>query len=171
MKLPNYIVAVSLALLGLVASPLHAATRPSKISAFGGSCPGGVTASATGVAYTGTTQGFFATSKARETGTLSLTSTLTGGGSTIGWSEKYQFNKRSFTYTLFSSGTGASGSGTAHISTHVISFSAILNVGGTTYTIQGTIRQTKHRIFVDEILSGSGSAAAFDYVLRRTGKH
>jgi hypothetical protein len=171
MKLQTIVVAVSVALFGLLASPLHAATRPSKISAFGGSCPGGVTASATGVAYSGTTQGFFSTAKTKEVGTLSLTSTLTGGGSTIGWSEKYQFNKHSFNYTLFSNGTGAGGSGTANISTHVITFSANLNVFGTPYTLQGTIRQTKHRIFVDEILNGNGSAAAFNYVLRRPGKH
>jgi hypothetical protein len=165
------VVAVSIVVLGLVASPLHAATQPSKISAFGGSCPGSVTANASGVAYSGTTQGFFATSKTREIGTLRLTSTLTGGGSTIGWSEKYQFNKRALTYTLFTNGTGAVGSGTANISAHVITFSATFTVFSSVYTVQGTIRQTKHRIFVDEILSTSGSAATFDYVLRRTGKH
>jgi len=171
MKLPISIVAGSLAVVGLVASPLHAATRPSKISAFGGSCSGGVTASSGGLAYSGTTQGSFSTAKTREVGTLSLTSTLNGGGSTIGLSEKYQFNKHSFSYTLFISGAAAIGTGTANISAHVISFSAILNVSGSTYTLQGTIRQTKHRIFVDEILTTGGTATAFDYVLRRTGKH
>lgn len=171
MKLPTSVAAVSIIVLGFVASPLHAQKRPSKISAFGGSCAGSVTASSGGFAYSGATQGSFSTSKFREIGTLSLTSTLNGGGSTIPLSEKYQFNKHSFSYTLFISGAAAIGTGTANISAHVISFSAILNVSGSTYTLQGTIRQTKHRIFVDEILTTGGTATAFNYVLRRTGKH
>lgn len=107
----------------------------------------------------------------REIGTLSLTSSINSGGSTLNLSEKYQFNKHSFSYTLFIGGGSAFGTGTANISASVITFSAILNASGTTYSIQGTIRQTKHRIFVDEILSGSGSATSFNYVLRRPGKH
>gem|GEM_PF-5708332 len=53
----------------------------------------------------------------------------------------------------------------------MITFFATFNFSSSSYTLQGTIRQTKHRIFVDEILSTSGSAVAFDYVLRRAGKH
>jgi hypothetical protein len=171
MKLPNPVVAVSLAVLGLAISPLHAATRPSKISAFGGPCPGGVTASASGTVVSGTTQGSFSTSKVREVGTLSLTSSVNSGGTTVGLAEKYQFNKHSFSYTLFIGGGSVFGTGTANISTHVIKFSAVINASGSTFSIQGTIRQTKHRLFVDEILSGSGSSTSFDYVLRRPGKH
>jgi hypothetical protein len=171
MKLPNSVVAVSLAVLGLAAASLHAATRPSKISAFGGPCPGGITISSSGLSLSGSTQGSFSTSKVREIGTLSLTSTLSQGGSATFWSEKYQFNKRSLTYTISVSTGAAIGTGTAHISAHAITYSAGFVFAGIPYTIQGTIRQTKHRIFVDEILTGNGSSAPIDYVLRRPGKH
>jgi hypothetical protein len=171
MKLPPSVVAVFVAVLGLVASPLHAAKPPSKISAFGGSCPGGVTASAGGLAYSGTTQGSFSTAKTREIGTLSLSSILNGNGTSQGISEKYQFNKHSLGYTIFVGGGAAFGNGTANISAHVITYSAVFVLASSTYTLQGTIRQTKHRLFVDEILTGNGISTSFNYVLRRTGKH
>jgi hypothetical protein len=171
MKLPNSAVTVFIAVLGLAASTLDAAVRPSKISAFGGSCPGGLTIISNGTSLSGPTQGFFSTSKTRELGTLNLTSTLTQGGTTAAWAEKYQFNKHSFSYTLSVSGAIAFGMGTANISAHVITYSSVFVFGSITYSLQGTIRQTKHRLFVDEIVSGNGSSTPVDYVLRRPGKH
>jgi len=161
---------VVLLLLAAAAIPAHAAKKPklSKISAYAGSCPGSCLFSGSGFTYTGNTQGSFVAARRQEVGTLTLNSIITDGSSSAGLLESYQFRNRSFFYTISVAGsTSGAGSGTASITTHVINFSATFAISSSPYNLIGTIRQTKHRIFVTEVLSTSGSSATISYTLRR----
>jgi hypothetical protein len=162
---------LALVLLATAAIPAHAAKKPkfSKLSAYAGSCPGSCLFSSSGFTYTGNTQGSFVAARRQEVGTLTLNSVITNGSSSAGLLESYQFRNRSFFYTISVAGSSSgAGSGTASITPHVISYSATFTISSLTYNLTGTIRQTKNRIFVNEVLSASGSSSAtISYTLRR----
>jgi hypothetical protein len=161
----------ALFLVALAALPAHAAKKPklSKISGYAGSCPGSIVFSGSGFTYLGSTQGTFSASRRQENGILTLNSVISDGSTSAGLLESFQFRKRSLFYTISVAGssTGA-GSGTASITPHVINYSATFTISSLTYTLIGTVRQTKHRLFINEVLSASGSGSAtISYTLRR----
>jgi len=160
----------ALFLATLAALPVHAAKKPklSKISAYAGSCPGSIVFSGSGFTYLGTTQGSFSASRRQENGILTLNSIISDGSTSAALLESFQFRKRSLFYTISAAGSGGGGSGTASITPHVISYSATFTISSLTYTLIGTIRQTKHHLFISEVLSASGSGSAtISYTLRR----
>jgi len=162
---------VALMLLAITAIPAHAAKNPklSKLSAYAGSCPGSCLFSGGGSTYSGSTQGSFVASRRQEVGTLTLNSVIGNGSFSAGLLESYQFRNHSFFYTISVVGSSSGvGSGTASITPHVISYSATFTISSLTYNLIGTIRQTKNRIFVNEVLSASGSGSVnISYTLRR----
>jgi len=162
------ILSLAIVVIGAFTAQSEAATKASKISAYAGRSTGTCTfvvPSAT--TASGPSNGSFKASKKKERGSLVLTSALSGGIFTGNTVETYQFNNHALTYSLTLSTGSGSGSGTAHIGKNVIAYSGTFTFFGVPYTLQGTIRQTKKRIFVSETLNNGFGTATFTYSLKR----
>jgi len=170
---PGKIAAMKIRLLALAAAALSlplagAATKePSLISAFAGPHNGSVNFAG----FPGPTVGRFTASKKKESGTLTLQSSILQGSSTFGITELYTFNKRSATLTLSQGGSTPvviPGFGRAKISKNKISYTITLSVPGSPSPafIFGTMRLAKnHHLTVQETLSSSGTSAILLYQL------
>jgi hypothetical protein len=166
------ILVLALAIVGALAASGEAATRPnSKISAFGGAVRGNVVLNIPGTTGgAGTTNGGFTVSRSRERGTLRLNSTITSGVFAGPFVETFQFQNRRLVYTLALTTGSGTGVCTARIGRSVISYSGSFLFLGTSYGLQGTIRQTRTRLIVQELVSSPGGLATFSYSLRRRAR-
>ncbi|HVE16775.1 MAG TPA: hypothetical protein VNB29_08555 [Chthoniobacterales bacterium] len=119
----------------------------------------------------GSTTGNFKASKKKETGTLTLQSFLSGGGSSLTFNEQLSFNKRRVTWNLsedFGGGVvmGAFGVGTASIKKNVITYSIPFSASGTPGFLTGTIKLAKNgHLAVQESISIGGTSASLIYQL------
>jgi len=157
---------LAIAALGLSLPLADAATKEaSLISAYAG--PHNGTLSAQGAI--GTTIGNFQTSKKKETGTLTLQTSLFLSGLSFGLTEQISFNKKSVTWVLSQSGSSTvtiSGTGTARITKNTISYTVPISVSGSTGILFGTIKRAKNNhLTVQESISASGSSLLLFYQL------
>ena len=164
-----HLLAASALLLGAL-SPVSAkpsAKEPSTISSYAGHHNGTLIVSGSAA---GTTTGNFRASKKKDTGKLTLSSTVAQSGTTFLLSEQFTFNKRKVSYIFTESFGGSSivgvGSGTAKIRKNTITYSLVFIANGTAIPVQGTIRLAKnHHITITETLTVSGSPLVLIYQL------
>jgi hypothetical protein len=142
------------------------ASKPSKISVFGGRYSGSVSYGGGGQLYFGTTTGNFFASKKKETGTLSLNSVLAG---TLFLGETFAIRNRQLIYTINAGGSGGGGVGTATAGKNRISYSGTFSVGGIPYSLFGTMRVHKRKLVITEIISGN-VVLNVNYNLTKSGK-
>ncbi|HVE15080.1 MAG TPA: hypothetical protein VNB29_00025 [Chthoniobacterales bacterium] len=138
-----------------------AAPKPSKISDFDAKYSGVVFLSASGLGASGSASGTFKSSKTKESGTFTLTSSAVASGTPVGFSMRYQFTKRALLYTFSESLNGtvaatAVGSGSASISKKKITYSAVFTFGSNTFFVSGTMIRSKNGLTVTEVLSPVG---------------
>jgi hypothetical protein len=166
---------LSLAMAGAVAlftsGAIGATDDASKISEFAGKYRGTASLTQNSVPpASGSAIGNFRASKKKENGTLLIASVLSNGSTPVALQESYNFNGRSFTYTLSAAGSSASGFGRANVSKRKISYFATIPIGSSTATVAGTIRRTSKRLLVTEQLNTGLTNATFVYNLKRRGK-
>jgi hypothetical protein len=143
-----------------------AAAVPSKLSGYAGKSNG--TISFGGLA-TGPAQGTIKASSKKEKGTIRLSSAFSAGLQSVQLTEFFALQKRSYTYQFIANGSISSvggGSGVASIGKNTITLSGTANIAGSNYSMATTIRKTAKRLFVTNVLSGSGGAV-ISYSLKR----
>jgi hypothetical protein len=162
---------LSISFAGVPATKAATPPAPSNLSGFAGKYRG--TVLFTGVAP-GQTNARIVGARSAERGKITLTSTISAGGTTGFLVETIRLQGTRANYSLQLAGGGtntlAFGAGTASVTKHVIRYNATVSNGGTTLFLRGTVRKSRSgRMTVLHTLGDGVTSLPISYSLRPQG--